>query len=198
MGQCEPDASEGWLTTEEAAARVGVSRHVIGRLAKSGELPAFSTPFDRRKRYFHIEDLDGLALSRPPATPWELVWAWARATIKQYTTVSLADLQERAIADLTNDPTFRRAIGPDCQAVTSYQGAANASAKDKLRDLVRQVAWAQFRGYSTTHAIYRSGTDPADALIMTREELRKRIDAEIAAMKGAPTSWMYQDSTAAP
>ena len=58
----------GWLTTQEAAARLGVTRFVVARLARTGELPVYEDPFDKRKRLFRVEDLDALG-ARPRPRP---------------------------------------------------------------------------------------------------------------------------------
>ena len=59
--------SEGWLSTQEAAQYLRVSRFVVGRLARTGVLASYTTPFDGRKRYYLQDDLD--QLKRPQAMP---------------------------------------------------------------------------------------------------------------------------------
>ncbi len=67
QGERQVDVGEGWLTVQQAAEHTVVSRYKIGRLIRSGELPVYTTPFDRRRRLVHLEDLDDL---RSQVVPW--------------------------------------------------------------------------------------------------------------------------------
>jgi hypothetical protein len=51
---------EPWHSTEESASYLGVSRLVIGRLARSWVLPVYRSSFDRRARCYDVEDLDAI------------------------------------------------------------------------------------------------------------------------------------------
>ena len=57
-----PD-DERWYTTAEAAEYLGVSRFVVGRLARCGDLPSYRSPFDKRARFFDIDDLDNIDMT---------------------------------------------------------------------------------------------------------------------------------------
>jgi excisionase family DNA binding protein len=63
---------DGYLTISEAAAAYNISRHKIARLIRSGELAAYTNPYDRRYRYIARSDLDILGRSLRPLMPVEI------------------------------------------------------------------------------------------------------------------------------
>jgi excisionase family DNA binding protein len=58
------ETSPPWLSTSEAARRIGLSADTIRRYADSGQLPVLITPSGQRR--FRPEDVDAL-LSRKSA-----------------------------------------------------------------------------------------------------------------------------------
>ena len=55
-----PPHNRDLLNASEAANYLGISVHKVSRLIRSGRLPVYATPFDRRQRLVFRSDLDAL------------------------------------------------------------------------------------------------------------------------------------------
>lgn len=188
-GSRQLSESEGWLTTQEAAAYAGVSRYVISRLTKACDLRVYTTPFDKRKRYVRREDLDALQITRPPADAWQIVWNWIPSVMRFDDRITIGELQETSIA-----LGLPRILASELERASfslipgSHLPNVPEAVKDACRQLVRDVAWAQFRGYSNTHVLV---VDPTHGETLVRRSLlRKKLNEELSAHRDHPGAWM--------
>lgn len=60
---------ENYVTVQEAAERLGVSRQKVWRLIADGTLPAHADVLDRRQKLIATADLDRLAAGRVEPLP---------------------------------------------------------------------------------------------------------------------------------
>ena len=61
----------GFLTLSAAAAQVGISRNTMADRVRSGAVPAFRDPLDKRFTLVRVADLDRLRTPRPVAATLE-------------------------------------------------------------------------------------------------------------------------------
>jgi len=69
--------SPEFVTLGTAAAQAGISRTTMRDRVRSGELPAFADPRDRRRVLLRTADVARLSTPRPIATPHEEALAMA-------------------------------------------------------------------------------------------------------------------------
>jgi len=67
----------GFVTLGIAAAQAGISRNTMRDRVRSGELPAFADPRDRRRVLLRTADVLAMATPRPLPAPREEVAAVA-------------------------------------------------------------------------------------------------------------------------
>ncbi len=72
-----PELDTEFVPFATAAGRIGVSKELLRRRVRQGELTVFTTPLDRRCRLIRVDDLESLRrpqpLPQPPTDPDDAV-----------------------------------------------------------------------------------------------------------------------------
>jgi excisionase family DNA binding protein len=65
-------ATKNYLTMQEAADELGVTRFTISRLVRAGTLAAYASPLNRRQKLVKREDIEALREPVPLEPPAEM------------------------------------------------------------------------------------------------------------------------------